>query len=198
MVVIGLTGNLGSGKTTVAQMFAHLGADVLDADVIVHDLLTEDGPCRKKVCRAFPEAVDGDGRLDRQVIAREVFRYREQLKILEEILHPAVKARMRAILQTLRSRKKTSMVILDIPLLFESGLDSLADAVIVVRANRAQQINRVVKSRSMTRYAAEARLRRQMPQREKLKRADFIIDNRFSKAETRAQVKRIWDGLVRV
>lgn len=198
MVVIGLTGNLGSGKTTVAQMFAHLGADVLDADVIAHDLLTEDGPCRKKVCRAFPEAVDGDGRLDRQVIAREVFRHLEQLKILEEILHPAVKARMRAILQTLRSRKKTSMVVLDIPLLFESGLDSLADAVIVVRANRAQQINRVVKSRSMTRYAAEARLRRQMPQREKLKRADFIIDNRFSKAETRAQVKRIWDGLVRV
>lgn len=198
MVVIGLTGNLGAGKTTVAQMFERLGAEIIDADEIAHELLIERGPCRKKICEIFPCVVKADGVIDRKKLASEVFKDDKKLKDLEGILHPAVGKRIKQILQFLRSQKKVEVVVLDIPLLFEAGIDHQADVVIVVKADREQQIRRVVKARGMTRSAAVARLRRQMPQKEKLKRADFILDNRFSKAETRAQVRQIWEGLVRV
>ena len=88
------------------------------------------------------------------------------------------------------------MCVLEVPLLFESNMETLADAVIVVRSNQRLQIERVVKKRKMTRAQALARLRRQMPQQEKLRRADFVIDNRRSKQDTRAQVRRIFDALV--
>jgi dephospho-CoA kinase len=198
MVVIGLTGNLGAGKTTVAQMFERLGAEIIDADEIAHELLVEHGPCRKKICEIFPCVVGADGVIDRKKLAGEVFKDEKKLKDLEDILHPAVGKRIKQVLQFLRLQKKVEVVVLDIPLLFEAGIDHQTDVVIVVKADREQQIGRVVKARGMTRSAAVARLRRQMPQKEKLKRADFILDNRFSKAETRTQVRQIWEGLVRV
>lgn len=196
MVVIGLTGNLGTGKTTAAMMFAQMGAEVIDADRIVHELLLEDGPCRKKILALFPDVCGVDGEIDRMLLAQEVFGNRDKLQRLEGILHPAVSARIKQVLRALRAQKDRSVVVLDIPLLFEAGMEGMVDAVIVVKADRRLQIDRVVRTRKMTRAAVQARLRRQMPQREKLKRADFIIDNRFSKAETRAQVRRIWEGLV--
>jgi len=198
MIVLGLTGSLGTGKTTVAEMFARLGARVLDADTIANALLVKKGPCRSRIQKKFPTAAGSGGEIDRMRLAQDVFQSAKKLRDLEKIIHPAVEREIRRALRVFKAKRSVHMVVLDVPLLFEAGLDALADAVIVVRANQRQQIERVTKSRSITRQEALSRLRRQMPQKDKMERADFIIDNRFSQAKTRAQVKRIWDGLVSV
>ncbi len=177
-------------------MFARLGAYVMNADEMVRCMLVEKGPVQKKILRAFPNAADQRGGIDRGKLAQIVFHDVSQLTILEEILHPEVHRRIARELQMLRRAKKWDVVVLDVPLLFESGMDDGVDATVVVQARRDQQIQRVIASRMMTRAQVVARLRRQMPQVEKIRRADFVIDNRDSKAKTRAQVKRIWEGLV--
>lgn len=195
MIVVGLTGGLGAGKTTVLEYFAQCGAVVIDTDGIVHELLAG-GRCCHAVGKAFPEAVIG-GRIDRKALGRIVFDQPRKLKLLEKILHPAVR---RDVEQRIRSlllkRSKPRMVVVDVPLLFEAKFDDLCDVTVVVRANQALQIKRLVKKRGMTIREILIRIRQQMPQGEKMKKADFIVDNRYTKAKTRAQIKKIWDGLV--
>ncbi|MEW5894711.1 MAG: dephospho-CoA kinase [Candidatus Omnitrophota bacterium] len=197
MTVIGLTGSLGTGKTTVACMFRELGAGVIDADQIAHHLIEEDHDCREEIKRKFPLAV-GNGEINREKLAKEVFTDEMKLKALEEILHPAVYRYIKKGIRGFSRDKKVKVVVLDVPLLFEAGFEDLVDAVVVVRANQRQSIERVSHARHFKRQDILKRQRRQMPQREKLKLADFIIDNRKSIAETRAQVKTIWDGLASV
>lgn len=197
MIVAGLTGNLGTGKTTVAQMFAQLGAAVIDADQVAKEALFHDPFCTHRVKRLFPEAVE-QGKINPKTLADIVFHHPDRLSQLEGIVHPAVRRKVAARLRQLQKGGRIKVVILDAPLLFEAGWDDFADAVIVVKANQALQIRRVMKDRGMSRQDILTRLRVQMPQQEKMERADFVIDNRFSKAKTRAQVKSLWDGLVSV
>ncbi len=196
MIVIAVTGNLGSGKTTVAQMFVGLGAVLIDADAITHELLDTNRSCQREIEAVFGSGVFNGKRVDRAKLAATVFEDADALQALEGIIHPRVRAQIKKRLTQLKRVKSCPMCVLEVPLLFESNMETLADAVIVVRSSQKLQIGRVVERGKMTRAQALARLKRQMPQEEKLRQADFIVDNRRSKQDTRAQVRRIFDALV--
>jgi dephospho-CoA kinase len=177
-------------------MFTDLGAVLIEADAIVHQLLEKHGGCRRKIKSLFGGEMFEHGRIQTKRLAEMVFDDERALKALEGIIHPLVEKEIKAQLRRIRQRKCRRPVVLEIPLLFEAKMEKLADAVVVVRSSRKLQIERVLRKKQMTSRQAMARLRRQMPQAEKIKRADFIIDNRSSKGTTRAQVRRIFSALV--
>jgi dephospho-CoA kinase len=195
MLVIGLTGGLGSGKSTVAGMFAKLGADVLDADKISHGLLKKGRVSYKKIIRAFGKEVLTGGKIDRRKLAKIVFADKRKLRILEKIIHPQVRKEMEQKLGRLkRSRRKA--VVLDIPLLFESGLKWPVDVTVVVKAKKELQIKRAVKNLNITKLEAQKRIKNQMPLKNKIRLADLTIDNNGSKIKTNEQVKKVWERLL--
>ena len=196
MTVIAVTGNLGSGKTTVSRMFAEHGAVLIDADAITHKLLDTNRACQKRIKAVFGNGVFDGEKIDRTKLAATVFEDADALQALEDIIHPRVRREIKKRLSGLKRAGNYPMCVLEVPLLFETNMETLADAVIVVRSNQKLQIGRVIKEGKMTRIQAMARLKRQMSQDEKLRQADFIIDNRRSKQDTRAQVRRIFDTLV--
>ncbi len=196
MIVVGVTGGLATGKTTVAGMLAQKGARVLDADTIAADGMRPGQKIFKKVVRRFGPGVVTDGKIDRRALADIVFRDETQRRILEGIVHPYVAAELKKELNALR-REKAEVVVLDVPLLFESGFDRMTDIAIVVKADRATQIARSMKRLSLPRGEAIRRIRAQMPIKEKMRRADIVIDNKGSSGETRKQVNRVWDMLRR-
>lgn len=189
MIVIGLTGSIGMGKTTVADMFAAEGIAVLDSDKVVHALLAGDEAVVRKVAKLFPEAYKKD-RLDRKEIGKAVFTDPRKLKKLEAILHPAVRKAQREFLKA-QKRKKAKAAMLDIPLLYETKAEERMDCVVVVTAPAAVQKARVMKRPGMTEDKFRRILARQMPDAKKRKMADFIVDNGGTKAESRRQVKQI-------
>jgi len=195
MRVIGLTGSLGTGKTTVARMFANLGAEVLNADRIAHQQMTPKGACFKKVIRSLGKDILTAGRIDRKKVAVRVFSDVRQLRKLEQIIHPAVRNIIRGKIQQYKRRKGKVVVVVDVPLLFESKLSKDVDLSIVVKANKIMQIARVIKKLGMTRADAERRIKAQMPLQQKIRLADITIDNNGTLTNTKIQVKRIWEKL---
>ena len=195
MRVIGLTGSLGTGKTTVAKMFANLGAEVLNADRIAHQQMTPKGACFNKVVRSLGKDILTAGRIDRKKVAVRVFSDRKQLRKLELIIHPAVRNIIRGKIQQYKRRKGKGVVVVDVPLLFESKLNKDVDLSIVVKANKTTQIARVIKKLGMTKADAERRIKAQMPLQQKIRLADITIDNNGTLTNTKKQVKRIWEKL---
>jgi dephospho-CoA kinase len=193
MFVIGVTGNFGSGKSTVARMFQKRGVGVIDADAVVRCLLESDERCRCAIRGVFGEAVIINGEIDRAKLATAAFANRRLLRKLERILHPLVKEKV--IEEIGKTRKK--MVVLDVPLLIEAGWQDMVDAVIVVRATVKEEIERLRKRSGHTRAEVFRRLKYQLPFRDKRKFADFIVDNRGPLGDTDKQVKRIFDNLVK-
>ncbi len=182
MVILGLTGSIGMGKSTAAEIFRLLGVPVHDSDATVHRLLGPDGQAVAAVEAAFPGVLRGKA-IDRQRLAKRVFGDAEALARLEGILHPRVR---RAALNFLKrqGRARQSLVVLDIPLLFETGGEQLCDAVVVVSAPPSLQATRVLKRPGMTRARLDAILAAQMPDREKRRRADFVVHTGRSRRET--------------
>lgn len=195
MCVIGLTGSLGAGKSTVAAMFAELGAKVLDADKIAHRQICPGGPCFRPVVEAFGKDILTAGKIDRKKVARRVFRDPRQLRKLERIVHPAVRRAIVAEVKRYKQRKRKMVVVIDVPLLFESGLHRHVDIAVVVKTGRAVQMARAVKLLGITKAEAARRLRRQMPLRQKIRLADMTIDNNGTFKQTQQQVKQIWEKL---
>ena len=197
MVVIGLTGSLGTGKSTVAGFFAGLGAVVLDADAIAHQLIGPRGACTGAVVKAFGSAILKGGNIDRRRLAAIVFHDPKKIKRLEGIIHPNVNKEISARLTEFKRDSQVQVVILDVPLLFESRLDRLVDYTVVVKAGRQNQMKRAVGKLRLSRGEALRRIRNQMPLREKIRRADIIIDNEGSLTKTYNQVKEIWQRIHR-
>ena len=195
MCVIGLTGSLGTGKTTVANMFADLGAKVLNADRIAHQQMTPKGACFKRVVRSLGKDILTAGRIDRKKVATRVFNDIRQLRKLEQIIHPAVRNIIQVKIQQYKRRKGRAVVVVDVPLLFESKLNKDVDLSIVVKANRTMQMARAIKKLGMTRADAERRIKAQMPLQQKIRLADITIDNNGTLTNTKKQVKRIWEKL---
>ena len=189
MFVLGLTGSIGMGKTTAANMLRRMGVPLHDADREVHRLLAKGGAAVAAVEAAFPGVVV-DGAVDRQRLGAQVFEDRAALKRLEGILHPAVRRATRTFLGR-QARAGRSLVVLDIPLLFEAGGAALCDAVVVVTAPPFVQRTRVMGRRGMTAARFHAILAKQMPDREKRRRADFIVKTGLSKAATLRQLRAI-------
>jgi dephospho-CoA kinase len=187
MFIIGLTGSLGMGKSTAARFFAEQGVPVHDADAVVHRLY--DGEAAAAIEAAFPGTVV-NGKVDRSRLAAVALVDRDALKKLEAIVHPLVLAAEQKLIAEAQLRGK-KLVVLDIPLLFETGGDQRVDAVVVVSAPAEVQRSRVLARPGMTGEKLDAILARQMPDAEKCRRADFVVDTSGGFDATRAQVRTI-------
>jgi dephospho-CoA kinase len=193
VIVIGLTGSAAMGKSATAKMFADEGVPVFDADAAVHRLY--EGAAVAPVEAAFP-GVTVNGRIDRERLAAKVLNNPEALKQLETIVHPLV----RAVQDEFRRQAEASgaaIAVLDIPLLFETGGDRRTDAVVVVSAPADVQRARLMERPAMTVEKTDALLARQMPDAEKRRRADFVVDTSRGFDTARAEVRKILDQLRR-
>jgi len=189
MVILGLTGSIAMGKSTAAGMLRRLGIPVHDADAAVHELLGKGGSGVNPVDMAFPGVVR-DGVVDRQALGAKVFAEPAALQILETLLHPLVSAR------TMRFLKQSAaagnpLVVLDIPLLFETGADRRCDATIVVSAPALIQRQRVLKRPGMTAGKLAGVLARQTPDAEKRRLADFVVPSGLGLGVTLRALKRV-------
>lgn len=184
MILLGLTGSIGMGKSTVASMFRAAGVPVFDADAAVHMLQGPGGRLLPEIEAAFPGTTGPKG-VDRAALGKAVFGDRVALRRLERIVHPAVYAMRRHFLRRHRSR---AIVIDDVPLLFETRGERRMDATIVVSAPAWMQRKRVLARPGMTEARFAHILKLQVPDREKRRRADFVIDTGTTRFETRQQV----------
>lgn len=190
MILIGLTGSIGMGKSTVLAMFRDCGAAVWDADSAVHRLYAEGGAAVKPVGEAFPEAIK-DGAVDRETLSKAVIGDDAALKRLEQIVHPLVAFDRQEFLKTAQE-DDARVVVLDIPLLFETGAEKAFDAVVVVSAPAAVQRERVLGRRGMTEEKFAAILKKQTPDTVKREKADYVISTDGPFEATRAQVEKTY------
>jgi dephospho-CoA kinase len=193
VIVLGLTGSIGMGKSTAASVLRQLGVPVHDADASVHRLMSHGGGAVGFIEAAFPGTAL-DGAIDRKALGRRVYADPAELKRLESILHPMVRAQERIFLQTARMRRHP-VVVLDIPLLYETGGEKRCDAVIVVTAPQFLQDQRVLKRPGMSRKRLDEIVSKQMPDAEKRKRADFVVPTGLGKHASRAVLARILNKL---
>jgi dephospho-CoA kinase len=195
MRIIGLTGGIGSGKSTVSALLRELGAYIVDADEAARAVVEPGRPGLEEVVAEFgPEMLGPDGRLDRARLARRVFADDAARMRLNAIVHPHVRQWMAA--ETARGADSGApLLVTDVPLLYESGLDAGLDGVIVVWTPESTQVERAV-ARGMEEADVRARIRAQMPLEEKRRRATHVIDNSGSAEETKAAVQRLWSELV--
>ena len=191
MIRLGLTGSIGMGKSTTAQIFADRGVPVYDADAVVHQLYQ--GEAVPLIAEAFPEAVI-DGQVDRKILSACVFGKPDELKKLENIVHPLVRAKEQQFLRDAEA-KGEPLVVLDIPLLFETGAMDRVDKILVVSAPYEIQRERVLSREGMTEEKFQAILARQMPDEQKRAKADFIVDTGQDKDFARHQVFSILEKL---
>ena len=191
MLVIGLTGSMGMGKSAAAKHFARRGVPVFDADAEVHRLY--EGEAVSAMAAAFPKAVSG-GKVDRGLLAQEVAGSPEKLKSLESIVHPRV---VKAEIDFLRDLevKGARLALLEIPLLFETGAESRVDVTVVVSAPAGVQRARVLARAGMSEAKLAGLLERQLPDREKRARADYVVDSGTTLADMQAQIDKILESL---
>lgn len=195
MIVLGLTGSIGMGKSTAAAALRLLGVPILEADDVVHRLTAPHGKALPAIGAAFPGTVT-NGRLDRAKLAAIVYGDDGALARLEAILHPLFFREERRFIARARAQRR-AMVAVDIPLLFEIGAEGNKDAVIVVSAPKMIQRARVMRRRGMTAARLDAILAHQMPDREKRRRADFILRTGGPRREALRKLKAIVDSLRR-
>lgn len=191
MLIIGLTGSIGMGKSTVAKRFAAKGVRVCDADGVVHELYR--GAAVAPLEAAFPGVVV-DGVVDRAKLSAVLMAEPARFKELEAIVHPLVKASERAFLQE-SAASGTPLAVLEVPLLFETHGDARVDVTVVVSAPADVQRQRVLERPGMTAEKLDQILARQVPDAEKRRRADFVVDTGVDLEQTFAQVDRIIDAL---
>lgn len=191
MLIVGLTGGIGTGKTTVAKMFAKLGAKVIDADDIAKRCIYKNGICFEEVVDTFGDDILTRGRIDRKKLASVVFNNKRQLKKLENIIHPKVIEIIKKKIISYEERG-VKIVVLDVPLLFESGLDEMSDIIIVVVTNKKVQVERAVKSLGISKEEVLNRISAQMTMKEKILLSDRSINNNGSLKQTRKAVKDVW------
>lgn len=189
MIRLGLTGSIGMGKSETAKMFRRLGVPVCDADRLVHDLYAPGGAAVRAVARAFPGVMQG-GAVDRGELGRRVVGRPDEIKRLEAIVHPLVRRAQLNFLAAAR-RRRVKLVVLDIPLLFETGGEARVDYVAVASAPAALQRARVLRRPGMTEARFLGILSHQVPDREKRRRADFVVRTGLGRRAALEQVRAI-------
>jgi dephospho-CoA kinase len=194
MIVVGLTGSIATGKSFVARCFAKLGAAVFDADENVHELLTFGGEAVKPVRDVFPE-VYCEGEIDRAALGKIVFKDADKRQVLEKIIHPLVDKRRKDFLKKAKA-DKIKVVVLEIPLLFETERESLCDYVVVTTVDAYTQEKRALERDGMTREKFNAVNKLQMESKQKVKKADFVLDTGLSEFAVFREVKKIMKGFV--
>lgn len=191
-LVIGITGGIASGKTTVARMLEELGAVRISADEVVHDLLAAGQPVAGMVAREFgPEVLDNDGAINRRRLGELVFRDPDQRKRLESIVHPQVMQHVAERIDRFR-RECRGVLVVEIPLLIEVGATALVDKVLVVTAEQEDQIDRLQKRYGISEADAVLRIGSQLPLDEKVKHADWIVSTKGTLRTTKRRVQSLW------
>ena len=194
MFVLGLTGSLGMGKSTTAKLFAEAGVPVYDADAAVHKLY--EGEAAPAIEAAFP-GTTSDGKVDRKKLSARVVHDPAAIKQLEQIVHPMLGASRKKFFDD-AERSGAPVVVVDVPLLFETGGEKRVDAVVVVTTSPENQRERIMARGTMTQEALDSILARQMPDAEKRKRADFVVDTSDGLDPVRAQIKDILAEVVKM
>lgn len=189
MVLLGLTGSIGMGKSTAAAMLRRLGVPVHDADAEVHRLYAGDAAAVAAIAASFPGSVR-DGRVDRQALGAQVIGRPEALKRLERIVHPRLEGRRRRFLE-LAARRRRRVVVLDVPLLFETGGERRVDRTMVVSAPAFLQRQRVLRRAGMTADKLAGILARQTPDVVKRRRADFVVPTGLGRRPTLLALRRV-------
>ena len=189
MIILGLTGSIGMGKTSAARALRRLGVPVHDADAAVHRLLGPGGKAVPEIQALFTQAVE-NGAVNRRTLGSIVFADPAALRRLESVLHPMVRKEEQGFLKRMRRRRKR-LVVLDIPLLYETGGAARVDAVIVVSAPAILQARRVLARPGMTQQKFAQILQQQMPDAEKRRRADFVVSTGLGHDRSLRQLKRI-------
>ncbi|KHL93240.1 dephospho-CoA kinase [Paenibacillus sp. IHB B 3415] len=195
-MIMGLTGGIASGKSTVSALFVAKGAALVDADVIAREVMLPGHPVLAAAVQAFGETIlQPDGTLDRARLGEMVFRDPEALQTLNNLTHPAIRTEIKNCMYALDQEDPQRLVIVDIPLLYESQLDNLFDQIIVVYVPRRVQLARLMARNGMTLEQAENRLKSQMDIELKRRKADYVIDNSGDPGATERQVAGLWDRL---
>lgn len=196
MIIVGVTGSMGMGKTTVCQiMHRCFGLPIWDADAHVRDLLANDVDIRQNIARSFPQSVDDQGNIDRVFIRQHVFNCIESLRRLEEIIHPVL-AQSRYHFYQHGQKTGAKAMIIDVPLLFEMGIDAECDITCVVHAPVFMQAQRILGRPGMTTDIMEKILSRQWPDAAKKILADWVIQTGLGKNNTYQQLKIFYDEMI--
>jgi dephospho-CoA kinase len=194
MRILGLTGSIGMGKSTTAKLFMEAGVPVYDADAAVHKIY--EGEAAPAIEAAFP-GTTVDGRVDRAKLSARVVHDQAAIKQLEQIVHPMLGASRQKFLEE-AERSGAPVVVMDIPLLFETGGEKRVDAVVVVSTDAATQRERILARGTMTSEALDGILARQLPDAEKRKRADFVVDTSHGLDPVRAAIRDILAEVVKM
>jgi len=196
MILVGLTGGIATGKSTVAKMFKRCGAIVIDADKLAREVVEPGKPALGAIVRTFGESIlRPDRSLDRHALGAIVFGNRTKLRRLERIIHPHVAREQQRLMRRIAKRKPHAVVIYEVPLLFEAGVDKRVDKIIVVTADQATQIARLKKRNGLSRAEAIRRIRSQMPLAKKIQRADHVLNGTLPRPSLRRQVGQLLKSL---
>lgn len=191
MILVGLTGGVATGKSTVAAMFKRCGAVVIDADELARDVVKPGKPAWREIVRSFGNGLlNPDRTLNRQALGALVFRNKSKLRQLERIIHPRVAREQARLTRQAERNDPEAVVVYDVPLLFETGIDKRVDKIIVVTADRETQIARLKKRNRLSRAEAIRRIQSQMPVAKKVRLADVVIDGTLPRQDGMKAVRR--------
>ncbi|MFC1645569.1 dephospho-CoA kinase [Candidatus Omnitrophota bacterium] len=193
-MIIGITGGFCSGKSEAAKVFKGLGAKVIDLDNLAHKALKPGTKSFKKIIKEFGRDLLTNNQIDRSLLAKEVFGSRKKLAKLNSIIHPIVIKRMFGLIK--KSKKNYKIIAVEAPLLFEAGMKKYFDYIIVVKANKKNQIERAIRKIGIGKKDILKRINSQWPLKKKAAKADFIIDNNKAVKKMRWQIKEIWKNLI--
>ena len=193
MIKVGLTGSIGTGKSTVLKIFKELGAYVIDADEVVHSLYKRED-IKEKLKEIFGDVFNKDGSLNRKKVAEIIFNNPEKKKLLENLIHPEVRKEIERRIKDIENFDKDSIVIVEVPLLIETGQYKNYDFVVVVYSPKNLQLERLLK-KGLSKEEALKRINSQIDIEEKVKYADFVINNIFSIEDLKDEVIKIFNNL---
>ena len=195
-MLIGVTGGVATGKSTIARLFKTCGAHIIDADELARKVVLPGTPAWREIVRHYgPRVLHPDRTLNRLALADIVFRHPNQLRRLNAIIHPRVAREQGRLMRAIARRSPRAVIVYDVPLLFEAGVDKRVDRIVVVVADRKTQIARLQKRNHLTKAAALRRVRSQLPLRQKITRADYVLDGTRPLSELRHAVNKIYAGI---
>ena len=198
MILVGLTGGVASGKSTVAKMFKRCGATVINADLLARQVVEPGNPAWRAIVKLFGKTVlNQDRSLDRQALGSIIFRNPKKRRQLERIIHPRVAREQQRLVRRIAKDKPRAVVIYEVPLLFEADVDKRVDEIIVVTADRETQIARLKKRNGLSRAEAIRRIQAQMPLSKKVRLADIVIDGTLRRQDAMKTIRGAFIDLLK-
>lgn len=199
VLIIGLTGGIVSGKSTVARMFKDLGAKIVDADKLGHKVILPQETAWKRIIKIFgKDILQKDQTINRKKLGKIVFANQNLLKKLNKITHPEIIKLIKKEISLAKndSKEEKNILIIDAALIYETKIDRLMDKIIVVYLDEEEQLKRLIKRNNLSEKEALQKIKSQIPLKEKIEIADYVIDNSNSLDKTREQVKKIWENFI--